>query len=115
MIRQIEALGLAAINALEPTKGEQVLDIGCGCGQTSLALADRVGSTAPWSALIFRPRCLRSRSIARYVGTDDDLKIKSCGRARRKSESCSGGGGKKIRFCGAMKRRGGGSSSLTAT
>jgi 2-polyprenyl-3-methyl-5-hydroxy-6-metoxy-1,4-benzoquinol methylase len=63
--RQIEALGLAAIDALEPTKGEQVLDIGCGCGQTSLALADRVGSTAPWSALIFRPRCLRSRSIAR--------------------------------------------------
>jgi SAM-dependent methyltransferase len=43
--RQIEALGLAAINALEPTKGEHVLDIGCGCGQTSLALADRVGST----------------------------------------------------------------------
>jgi ubiquinone/menaquinone biosynthesis C-methylase UbiE len=41
---QIEGLGLAAINALEPTKGEQVLDIGCGCGQTSLALADRVGS-----------------------------------------------------------------------
>jgi SAM-dependent methyltransferase len=43
--RQIEALGLAAIDALEPTKGEQVLDIGCGCGQTSLALADRVGPT----------------------------------------------------------------------
>jgi SAM-dependent methyltransferase len=37
--------GLAAIDALEPTKGEQVLDIGCGCGQTSLALADRIGST----------------------------------------------------------------------
>jgi hypothetical protein len=33
--RQIEALGLAAINALEPTKGEQVLDIG---------LSDLVGS-----------------------------------------------------------------------
>jgi hypothetical protein len=37
--RQIEALGLAAIDALEPTKGERVLDIGCGsssgrsCGQ----------------------------------------------------------------------------------
>src|SRR4029077_12905295 len=43
--RQIDALGLAALDALEPTKGEQVLDIGCGCGQTSLALADRVGST----------------------------------------------------------------------
>jgi precorrin-6B methylase 2 len=33
MVRQIEALGLAAINALEPTKGEQVLDIGRGCGR----------------------------------------------------------------------------------
>ena len=32
-------------DALEPTKDEQVLDIGCGCGQTSLALADRIGST----------------------------------------------------------------------
>jgi cyclopropane fatty-acyl-phospholipid synthase-like methyltransferase len=42
--RQIDAL-VAAIDALEPTEGEQVLDIGCGCCQTSLALADRVGST----------------------------------------------------------------------
>jgi cyclopropane fatty-acyl-phospholipid synthase-like methyltransferase len=43
--RQIEGLGLAAIDALEPTKGEHLLDIGCGCGQTSLALAERVAST----------------------------------------------------------------------
>jgi 2-polyprenyl-3-methyl-5-hydroxy-6-metoxy-1,4-benzoquinol methylase len=43
--RQIELLGLAVIDALAPTKGEHILDIGCGCGQSSLALADRVGAT----------------------------------------------------------------------
>ena len=41
--RQIEALGLAAIDALAPRDGEHVVDIGCGCGQSSLALASRAG------------------------------------------------------------------------
>ena len=43
--RQIEPLGLAAIDILDPAKGEHIIDIGCGCGQTSLALAARVGPT----------------------------------------------------------------------
>jgi len=43
--RQIEPLGLAAIGVLAPAKGEHIIDIGCGCGQTSLALAARVGPT----------------------------------------------------------------------
>jgi hypothetical protein len=43
--RQIEPLGLAAIDALKPREGEHIIDIGCGCGQTSLALAARVGPT----------------------------------------------------------------------
>lgn len=43
--RQVEPLGLAAMDALAPRVGEQVIDIGCGCGQTSLALASRVGPT----------------------------------------------------------------------
>jgi hypothetical protein len=43
--RQIEPLGLAAIDVLDPAKGEHIIDIGCGCGQTSLALAARVGHT----------------------------------------------------------------------
>ncbi|WP_421930952.1 class I SAM-dependent methyltransferase [Phenylobacterium sp.] len=36
---QLEPLGLRAMAALAPKPGERVLDIGCGAGQTSLALA----------------------------------------------------------------------------
>jgi SAM-dependent methyltransferase len=43
--RQIEPLGKAAIAALATRPGEHVLDIGCGCGQTTLDLASRVGAT----------------------------------------------------------------------
>jgi SAM-dependent methyltransferase len=42
--RTIEPLGRAALEALAPAAGERVLDIGCGCGQTTLDLAARVGA-----------------------------------------------------------------------
>src|SRR5262245_3973744 len=42
--RQIEGLGLAAMDALKPKEGEHIIDIGCGCGQTSLDLGSRVGA-----------------------------------------------------------------------
>ena len=42
--RQIEPLGLEAMRVLAPCAGQQrILDIGCGCGQTSAELAARVG------------------------------------------------------------------------
>ncbi len=43
--RQIEPLGLAAIDVLAPAKSEHIIDIGCGCGQSSLTLAARVEPT----------------------------------------------------------------------
>jgi SAM-dependent methyltransferase len=41
----IGPMGQAAIAALGPTPGEAILDIGCGCGRTSLQLAAAVGSS----------------------------------------------------------------------
>ena len=40
--RQLDAVGEAAMAALAPRPGERLLDVGCGCGQTTLALAARV-------------------------------------------------------------------------
>jgi SAM-dependent methyltransferase len=41
--RQLAPLGRAALTALAPRRGERILDIGCGAGQTTLELAAAVG------------------------------------------------------------------------
>jgi SAM-dependent methyltransferase len=40
---QLSPLGLAGIERARPGRGERVIDVGCGCGQTSLQLGERVG------------------------------------------------------------------------
>src|SRR5258706_10555380 len=40
--RQLAPLSQAVIDALGPAEGEHILDIGCGCGASSLELAWRV-------------------------------------------------------------------------
>ena len=41
--RQLAPLGLEAMQTLAPGRGEHLIDVGCGCGHTSLELARRVG------------------------------------------------------------------------
>jgi SAM-dependent methyltransferase len=42
--RQIAGIGAEAMRILAPDSGEHILDIGCGCGQTSVQLAERAGA-----------------------------------------------------------------------
>jgi SAM-dependent methyltransferase len=44
MDAQLEPYGLRAMEALAPAPGEHALDVGCGSGQTSLALGEAVGA-----------------------------------------------------------------------
>jgi SAM-dependent methyltransferase len=41
--RQLEPLGREAMRVLAPAEGERILDVGCGCGDTTFELAARTG------------------------------------------------------------------------
>lgn len=67
--RQLEPLGLEAIKALAPLAGESLLDIGCGCGQTTLELARRVGPGGSVTGVdISQPMLAVARSRALVEG-----------------------------------------------
>jgi len=66
---QIAPLGLAAMARAHVAAGEHALDVGCGCGQTSLQLADRVGPRGGVLGIdVSGPMLARAR--ARAAGTD---------------------------------------------
>jgi len=65
---QLRDLGLAAIETLAPRQGERLIDIGCGCGDTTLELARRVGpSGAVLGADISRPMLDVARGRAKAL------------------------------------------------
>src|SRR5512138_1915441 len=70
--RQLAPLGRLAIAALSPKDGEFILDIGCGTGQTSVDLGEKVGSKGKVLGIDRAPAVLE-------VATK---KAKSCGQVR---------------------------------
>ncbi|CAB3706345.1 2-methoxy-6-polyprenyl-1,4-benzoquinol methylase, mitochondrial [Paraburkholderia phenoliruptrix] len=63
----VAVFGQAAIEAAAPATGERVLDIGCGAGASSLALAARVGAVGQVLGVdISEPLIDRARALARH-------------------------------------------------
>ena len=68
----IEELGVAGIERAQVEPGERVIDVGCGCGASSLALAARVGSQGSVQGLdISLPMLARARERARHAGFEN--------------------------------------------
>ena len=70
--RQLAPLGHRAMSELSPNLGEYILDIGCGTGQTSVELGEKVGSTGEVLGIDVAPAVLE-------VAAE---KAKSCARVR---------------------------------
>jgi len=67
--RQLGDAGRRAMDALAPRAGERVIDVGCGCGQTTLELASRVGPGGAVLGLdISQPMLEVARSRAAAAG-----------------------------------------------
>lgn len=65
----IGPIGDAALARAAPRPGERVLDVGCGVGQTTLQLAERVGPTGSVLGIdISTPMLERAREKARAAG-----------------------------------------------
>lgn len=69
---QIAPLGLLAIERSGAKTGEVVIDVGCGCGQTALQLAQRVGPRGRVVGVdISEPMLARARERSREHGLDN--------------------------------------------
>ena len=67
--RQLAALAEAALGRAAPAPGEAVLDVGCGCGATTLELGRRVGGSGRALGVdISRPMLERARARAQAAG-----------------------------------------------
>lgn len=66
---QLQGLGAAAMDRLGPLDGATVLDVGCGCGTTTIDLARRVGAGGSVVGVdLSGPMLARARDAAREAG-----------------------------------------------
>ena len=62
----LRGIGLATIDRLAPRAGERVLDVGCGCGETTVELGRRIGAGGSVLGLdLSGPMLARARERAR--------------------------------------------------
>ena len=67
--RMIAPFGAEAMAALAPKAGEQIIDVGCGCGETSLELGRRVTASGSVHGVdISKPMLARARERAQAAG-----------------------------------------------
>lgn len=72
MDRVLAPLGRLALEAAAPAPGERVLDVGCGCGDSILALSELVGSTGHVVGVdVSGPMLARANERADAAGADN--------------------------------------------
>lgn len=70
--KQIEALGKAMLASAGLSEGEQVLDIGCGCGWTTLRIARALGKNGRVTGVdLSTPMLARAEQRTREAGLDN--------------------------------------------
>jgi SAM-dependent methyltransferase len=74
---QLAPIGALVRERAEPVPGERVLDVGCGCGGSTLELAEAVGAAGRVVALdISGPMLERARRRAQEVGLDARIEFR---------------------------------------
>lgn len=71
--RYVSALGADLVDLLDPRPGERILDIGCGDGHLTLAIAERGAETVGWDASPEMVRAARARGVDARLGRAEDL------------------------------------------
>jgi len=70
MDKTLAGFGQLAIDALAPQPGQAIIDVGCGCGATSLALMDAMGLGKVLGVDISAPMLARAEERAKALGLD---------------------------------------------
>ncbi|MEH6559165.1 MAG: class I SAM-dependent methyltransferase [Oceanicoccus sp.] len=70
MDRTLAGFGQLAIAALAPKSGEAILDVGCGCGATSIALMETMGNGNVLGVDISAPMLARAEQRTIKLGLD---------------------------------------------